>query len=74
MRVRGSGVVASIAISGLPSHQDHDMIVTTLAEHLGVTDIAQTPETQPVRANSAPEDQTSDGTSSPDPQTGSNHL
>jgi uncharacterized protein (UPF0303 family) len=36
VRVRGVGDVASIAISGMPSHQDHDMIVTTLAEHLGI--------------------------------------
>jgi uncharacterized protein (UPF0303 family) len=55
VRVRGAGVVASIAISGLPSHQDHDMIVRTLAEHLGVADVAQTPGTQLVRANSASE-------------------
>jgi uncharacterized protein (UPF0303 family) len=53
VRVRGVGVVASIAISGLPSHQDHDMIVTTLAEHLGVTDVPRTP----LPANSAREDQ-----------------
>jgi uncharacterized protein (UPF0303 family) len=52
VRVRGTGVVASIAISGLPSHQDHDMIATTLAEHLGVTDVARTPDTHPVCANS----------------------
>jgi uncharacterized protein (UPF0303 family) len=48
VRVRGVGVVASIAISGLPSRQDHDMIVTTLAEHLGITDVARTPGTDPV--------------------------
>jgi uncharacterized protein (UPF0303 family) len=53
VRVRGVGVVASIAISGLPSHQDHDMIVTTLAEHLGVTDVPHTP----LPANSTREDQ-----------------
>lgn len=57
VRVRGAGVVASIAISGLPSHQDHDMVVTTLAEHLGVTDVCRTPGTQSVPANSASEDQ-----------------
>jgi uncharacterized protein (UPF0303 family) len=59
VRVRGAGVVASIAISGLPSHQDHDMIVTTLAEHLGITDVARTPGTDSVCANSASEDQAS---------------
>jgi uncharacterized protein (UPF0303 family) len=44
VRVRGVGIVASIAVSGLPSRQDHDMIVTALAEHLGVTDVARTPD------------------------------
>jgi uncharacterized protein (UPF0303 family) len=43
VRVRGVGVVASVAVSGLPSHEDHDVIVRTLAEYLGVTDIARTP-------------------------------
>jgi uncharacterized protein (UPF0303 family) len=42
VRVRGVGIVASIAVSGLPSRQDHDMIVTALVEHLGVTDVART--------------------------------
>jgi uncharacterized protein (UPF0303 family) len=57
VRVRGVGVVASIAVSGLPSRQDHDMIVTALAEHLGVTDVARTPDVQPLPANSTREDQ-----------------
>jgi uncharacterized protein (UPF0303 family) len=43
VRVRGVGVVAAIAISGLTSREDHDMIVTTLAAHLNVTDFATTP-------------------------------
>ena len=43
LRVPGVGVVAAIAISGLPSREDHDMIVTTLAAHLNVTDLARTP-------------------------------
>jgi hypothetical protein len=59
VRVRGVGDVASIAIFGMPLHQDHDMIVTTLAEHLGITDVARTPGTDPVCANSASEDQAS---------------
>ncbi len=43
VRVRNTGVVAAIAISGLPSREDHDMIVTVLAAHLKVTDLAATP-------------------------------
>jgi uncharacterized protein (UPF0303 family) len=43
VRVRGIGVVAAIAISGLQSQEDHDMIVTTLAVHLNVTNLATTP-------------------------------
>jgi uncharacterized protein (UPF0303 family) len=45
VRARGVGVVASIAISGLQSHQDHDMNVTTLAEYPVITDVAWTPRT-----------------------------
>jgi len=43
VRVRGSGVIASIAVSGLPSHEDHDIIVSVLAKHLGVSAMAPTP-------------------------------
>lgn len=43
VRVRGTGVVAAIAISGLPSREDHDLIVQALARHLGMNDIAPTP-------------------------------
>ena len=43
VRVRGVGVVASIAISGLPSREYHHMIVTTLAAYLNVADLATTP-------------------------------
>lgn len=43
VRVQGTGVVAAIAMSGLPSREDHDLIVSTLAEHLGVHAIAPTP-------------------------------
>lgn len=43
VRVRETGVVAAIAISGLPSREDHDMIVTTLAAHLSLTTLAATP-------------------------------
>jgi uncharacterized protein (UPF0303 family) len=43
LRVRDAGIVAVIAISGMPSREDHDMIVTTLAAHLNVTDLAPTP-------------------------------
>ena len=43
VRVRDASVVAAIAISGLPSREDHDMIVTALAAHWSVTDLAATP-------------------------------
>lgn len=43
VRVKGTGVVASIAVSGLPSRDDHDIIVTTLALHLGAGDCPATP-------------------------------
>jgi uncharacterized protein (UPF0303 family) len=42
VRVRAVGVVAVIAISGLPSREDHDMIVSTLAAWLHVRDLAPT--------------------------------
>lgn len=45
LRVKGTGVVASIAISGLPSQYDHDMIVKVVADFLGVTDVSLTPGT-----------------------------
>ena len=38
--VGGVGVVAAIAISGLPSIEDHRLATATLAAHLGVDDIA----------------------------------
>ncbi len=41
--VRGTGVVACIAVSGLPSHEDHGLIVNVLAQHLGITDLPPTP-------------------------------
>ena len=43
VRVASAGVIASIAVSGLPSRDDHDMIVRTLADYLGVTDCPRTP-------------------------------
>jgi uncharacterized protein (UPF0303 family) len=43
VRVNGTGVVASIAVSGLPSHEDHELIVAVLAQHLGVTALPSTP-------------------------------
>ena len=36
IRVAGVGVIGAITVSGLASHEDHDMIVGVLAEHLGV--------------------------------------
>lgn len=35
--VRGTGPVGAIAVSGLPQAEDHDLVVRTLAEFLGVT-------------------------------------
>ena len=43
LRVAQAGVVASIAVSGLPSREDHDMIVLGLAEYLGVVGCPATP-------------------------------
>lgn len=47
VRVKGTGVVASIAVSGLPSHEDHDLIVVVLAQYLCVTAIPSTPVPAP---------------------------
>ena len=43
VRVRAAGVVAAITVSGLPSREDHDLVVSTLAAHLGVADLPPTP-------------------------------
>nr|WP_315184017.1 heme-degrading domain-containing protein [uncultured Albidiferax sp.] len=43
VRVRGVGVVAAIGVSGLPSRDDHAIIVATLAAHLGFSNIVETP-------------------------------
>jgi uncharacterized protein (UPF0303 family) len=43
VRVKGCGVVAAIAVSGLPSHQDHDMIVSVLSRHLALQNVPETP-------------------------------
>ena len=40
VRVQGTGVVGCIAVSGLPSREDHEIIVAVLAAHLGVSGIA----------------------------------
>ncbi len=40
VRVRGTGVVAVITVSGLPSRDDHELIVSVLAKHLGVKSIS----------------------------------
>lgn len=36
VRVKGTGVVGCIAVSGLPSREDHELIVAVLAGRLGV--------------------------------------
>jgi uncharacterized protein (UPF0303 family) len=38
--VAGTGVVAAISVSGLPSREDHEMITAVLAKRLGVKGIA----------------------------------
>lgn len=43
LRVQGTGVVACIAVSGLPSREDHELIVSVLAAHLGVVGCPATP-------------------------------
>lgn len=35
--VKGVGVVGTITVSGLPQQEDHEFVVQTLAEYLGVT-------------------------------------
>lgn len=36
LRVKSAGVIGAIAISGLPSRQDHNVVVAALAEQLGL--------------------------------------
>jgi len=38
--LKGAGVIAAIGVSGLPSIEDHEISTATLADHLGLTDIA----------------------------------
>nr|WP_067294297.1 heme-degrading domain-containing protein [Marinobacterium profundum] len=40
VRVRGAGVVAVITVSGLPSRDDHELIVGVLAQYLDVQNIS----------------------------------
>lgn len=39
VRVRQVGVVAAITVSGLPSQEDHELIISVLADYLGVEGI-----------------------------------
>ncbi len=43
VHVQGCGVVAAIAVSGPPSHEDHDMIVAVLSRYLGLQNVPATP-------------------------------
>ena len=36
IRIKGSGIIGSVAVSGLPHRQDHQLIVEALADYLGV--------------------------------------
>ena len=36
VRVKGAGVIGVIAVSGLPEREDHGIVVTVIAEHLGL--------------------------------------
>ena len=43
IRVAGTGVVACIGVSGLPSREDHDLIVSVLSQFLSVAVLPPTP-------------------------------
>jgi uncharacterized protein (UPF0303 family) len=36
IRVKGAGVIAAVAVSGLPSRKDHGLVVDALCDHLGL--------------------------------------
>jgi len=40
--VKGAGVVGVIAVSGLPSKDDHELVVAALSAHLGLSGLALT--------------------------------
>jgi uncharacterized protein (UPF0303 family) len=42
IRVANAGVIGAVAISGLPSREDHNVVAAALAEHLGVDLTAMT--------------------------------
>lgn len=44
IRVGGAGIVGAVAISGLPSREDHNTVVAALAAHLGTNAAALPPE------------------------------
>ncbi len=39
VQVKGVGVIGAIAVSGLPSRDDHGLITAVLAERLGIADV-----------------------------------
>ncbi len=39
IRLKGIGIIGSVAVSGLPHWEDHQLIVEALAEYLGITEL-----------------------------------
>jgi uncharacterized protein (UPF0303 family) len=36
VEVKGAGVIGAICVSGLPEREDHGLVVSVLADHLGL--------------------------------------
>jgi uncharacterized protein (UPF0303 family) len=46
IRVRGTGLVGTVTVSGLPQHEDHALVVLALRTHLGLTGEPVVPDTK----------------------------